>query len=126
MSEIKQGTFYRIKYKNGKTDILESFVKLEPGYIYNGGNGKYFKVIGVINFKYTLEDIDNLRVLMEGYDEGTLQDNLRKRLAKAFKSQIPSIRISSEEKDLLSYVYYENEYLSEGDKATLRKVLGIK
>ena len=63
---------------------------------------------------------------MEGYDEGTLQDNLRKRLAKAFKSQIPSIRISSEEKDLLSYVYYENEYLSEGDKATLRKVLGIK
>lgn len=126
MGEIQQGTFCKIVYSDGKLDVIESFIKLEIGKLYKGKDNNVFKVVGISKFKYTYKDIDNIRVLMEGYDEGTVQDNLRKRMTKAFNSKTTSIRLSFEEKELLSYIYYENEYISESDKETLRKVLNIK
>lgn len=63
---------------------------------------------------------------MEDYDIGTVQYNLCMRMTRAFKAKVPAVRFSDEEREILSYVYYENEYLTDKDRATLRKVLNIK
>lgn len=127
MSKIEQGKFYHIQYiDTGKADYLESNKNLVNGRIYRLGNGKQIRIIKRAHFKYTFEDIDNIRVMMEDYDIGTIQYNLCIRMAKAFKAKVPSVRFSDEEREILSYVYYENEHIREKDRATLRKVLNIK
>lgn len=127
MGQIEQGKFYHIQYiDNGKADYLESTKPLINGRIYRLGNGRQVRVIKKANFKYTYEDIDNIRVLMEDYDIGTIQYNLCMRMNKAFKSKTPAVRFSDEERELLGYVYYENEYLTDNQRATLKKVLNIK
>ena len=127
MGIIEQGEFYLIKYlKTQRTDYLESKKQLYKNKIYTLTNGKQFKVIRKAKFKYTIEDIDNIRVMMEDYDIGTVQHNLCMRMARAFKEKVPAVRFSDKEREILSYVYYENEYITDKDRATLRKVLNIK
>ena len=127
MGKIEQGKFYHIQYvDNGKSDYIETNKPLINGRIYRLGNGKQFRVIKRAHFKYTFEDIDNIRVMMEDYDIGTVQYNLCMRMTKAFKAKVPAVRFSDEEREILSYVYYENEYITDKDRATLRKVLNIK
>lgn len=126
MSKIEQGKFYKIQYINGHIDTIESSSNLNAGCYYIHKTLGKFKVLNEVRFKYTFEDIDNIRVLMEDYEEGSIQSNLCKRMAKAFNGKTPSIRLSFEEKEILSYTYHENEHLSETFKETLRKVLDIK
>lgn len=127
MSKIEQGKFYHIQYLDtGKSDYLESSKTLVNGRIYRLNNGRQVRVIKRAHFKYTFEDIDNIRVMMEDYDRGTVQYNLYIRMAKAFKGKVPSVRFSDEEREILSYVYYENQFISDRDRETLRKVLNIK
>lgn len=126
--KIEQGRFYKIQHKNGKHEIIEvkPTLKLECGKLYNIGIKGVVKVISEIKFKYTFEDIDNIRVLMENYDEGTIQDNLRKRMEKAFKQPTPAVRFSFGEREILSYIYHESQMLSKSEQITLEKVLNIK
>ena len=127
MGKIEQGKFYHIQYvDNGKSDYIETNKPLINGRIYRLGNDKQFRVIKRAHFKYTFEDIDNIRVMMEDYDIGTVQYNLCMRMTKAFKAKVPAVRFSDEEREILSYVYYENEYITDKDRETLRKVLNIK
>ena len=127
MGKIEQGKFYHIQYvDNGKSDYIETSKPLINGRIYRLGNGKQFRVIKRAHFKYTFEDIDNIRVMMEDYDIGTVQYNLCIRMARAFKAKVPAVRFSDEEREILSYVYYDNEYITDKDRETLRKVLNIK
>lgn len=127
MSKIEQGKFYHIQYMDtGKSDYLESNKTLVNGRIYRLSNGRQVRVVKRAHFKYTFEDIDNIRVMMEDYDIGTVQYNLCIRMAKAFKGKVPSVRFSDEEREILSYVYYENQFISDGHRETLRKVLNIK
>jgi len=127
MGKIEQGKFYHIQYINtGKTDYIESNKILVNGRIYRLGDGAQVRVIKRAHFKYTFEDIDNIRVMMEDYDIGTVQYNLCRRMAKAFEAKVPAVRFSDDEREILSYVYYENQYISDSDRQTLRKVLNIK
>lgn len=127
MGKIEQGKFYHIQYMdNGKTDYLESTKNLINGRIYNLGSGRQVRVLKKAHFKYTFEDIDNIRVMMEDYDIGTVQYNLCMRMAKAFNGKVPSVRFSDEEREILRYVYYENQYITDKDRETLKKVLNIK
>ena len=125
--QIQQGKFYHIQYVDtGKSDYLESNKNLVNGRIYVLGNGRQVRVIKRAHFKYTFEDIDNIRVMMEDYDKGTVQYNLCMRMAKAFNGKVPSVRFSDEEREILGYVYWENQYISDSDRETLKKVLNIK
>ena len=127
MSNIEQGKFYRIRYTDTyKEDIIESVKTLKIGRYYTFKNGRQFQVIKNAYFKYTYEDIDNIRVMMEDYDIGTVQYNLCKRMMKAFKQKTPNVRFTTEEREILSYIYYENEFISENHRKTLKKVLNIK
>lgn len=127
MGKIEQGKFYHIQYiDTGKTDYLETTKPLINGRIYRLGNGRQIRVIRKANFKYTFEDIDNIRVMMEDYDIGTVQYNLCVRMNKAFNSKVPAVRFSDEEREILSYVYYENDFIGDKCKETLKKVLNIK
>lgn len=126
-NRYNQGIYYRVQYQDTfKEDTYESPVTLKIGRYYRLNNGKQIKVLGKLNFKYTFEDIDTIRVLMEGYDKGTVQSRLAQRMWKAFNSPTPAVRFSSEEREILGYIYYESEMLSDRDKKTLEKVLGIK
>ena len=127
MSKIEQGKYYHIHYlDNGKTDYLESNKPLVNGRIYRLSDGRQVRVIKRAHFKYTYQDIDNIRVMMEDYNIGTIQHNLCIRMAKAFKAKVPAVRFSNEEREILSYIYYENEFISDSERETLRKVLNIK
>lgn len=126
-SRIQQGKFYHIQWlKSGNDDYMETVKSLIPGRIYRLKNGDQFRVVGRAYFKYTYQDIDNIRVMMEDYDRGTVQYNLCKRMAKAFKAKTPAVRFSAEEREVLAYTYYENEFIRDCDRETLRKVLNIK
>lgn len=127
MKEIEQGTFYKIRYTDTyKEDTLESVKPLKIGRYYTLKNGKQIQILKKLYFKYTYEDIDNVRVMMEDYDIGTVQYNLCIRMTNAFKDKTPNVRFSSEEREILWYVYNENEYISESQRNTLRKILNIK
>ena len=124
---IKQGKFYHIQWlETGKADYIETNKTLINGRVYNMKDGKQFRIIKRAYFKYTFEDINNIRVMMEDYDIGTVQYNLCMRMARAFKAKVPAVRFSDEEREILSYVYYENEHITDKDRETLRKVLNIK
>lgn len=124
---IKQGKFYHIQWlETGKADYIETNKTLINGRVYNMKDGKQFRIIKRAYFKYTFEDINNIRVMMKDYDIGTVQYNLCMRMARAFKEKVPAVRFSDEEREILSYVYYENEYITDKDIETLRKVLNIK
>jgi len=128
MKEIRQGRFYKVQLENGKQTILEfnNQTELVRGKKYKTKEHGIIKIISETKFKYTFEDIDNIRILMEGYDEDTIQDNLRKRMIKAFNQPTPAVKFSSVEKEILSYIYYENKMLTEDKRITLRKVLNVK
>lgn len=127
MKRIEQGKFYLVKYTdNYKETVLETGKVLKPSRYYFTKDGRQVFVIKRLTFKYTFEDIDNVRVMMEDYDVGTVQHNLCMRMVKAFNQQTPAVRFSQEEREILSYIYYENPYIRESDKKTLRKILGIK
>lgn len=128
MSRIYQGIFYKVMYQgDNKTRLFESNTELKINAFYRDNkNNRIFKVLNRCNFRYTLEDIDNIRVMMEDHDVGTVQSNLCERMNKAYNELNPAVRFTNEEKELMSYMYYEDEYLDNGQKETLAKVLGIK
>ena len=127
MKNIEQGKFYKVRYvHNYKEDTIESVKNLLVGRYYKLKDGTQFQVLKRIYFKYTYEDIDNIRVMMEDYDIGTVQYNLCMRMAKAFKAKTPDVRFSREEREILWYVYEENPYISDSHRKTLKKVLNIK
>jgi hypothetical protein len=107
--------------------IIELAKPVKVGKIYCLQNPyRRFLVLSEAKFKYTYEDIDNVRVMMEDYEPGTIQYNLWKRMVKAFNAPTPAVRFTDEEKEVLGYTYYENQFISESDRKTLRKILGIK
>jgi hypothetical protein len=126
--KIEQGRFYRIQYVDTRTPgIIELAKPVKVGKIYCLQNPyRRFLVLSEAKFKYTYEDIDNVRVMMEDYEPGTIQYNLWKRMVKAFNAPTPAVRFTDEEKEVLGYTYYENQFISESDRKTLRKILGIK
>lgn len=126
--KIEQGKFYKIQFRNGKTDVIEisPAIKITIGKEYRLYNKDIVKVLSEVKFKYTFKDIDTIRVMMEDYDEGTIQDNLRKRMVKAFQQQTPAVRFSFEEKEILGYIYYESSFLTNDERETLKKILDIK
>lgn len=127
MGKIEQGRFYHIQFMDtGKKDYFESNKPLVDGRVYRLQNGRTFRVIKKAHFKYTFEDIDTLRVLTEDYDIGTVQNRLSVRMAKAFNGKVPAVRFSDEEREILGYIYYENQCLTEEEKRVLRKVLNTK
>lgn len=127
MKKIEQGKFYLVKYVDDFTEtVLETSKVLKPSRYYFTKDGRQVFIVKKLTFKYTFEDIDNVRVMMEDYDIGTVQYNLCKRMAKAFDQPTPAVRFSQEEREILSYVYWENPYTTESHKKTLRKILGIK
>ena len=85
---------------------------------------RFFTVKSKKNFKYTLEDIDDIRVLTEGYEYGTGKD-ICEHMMQAWERKIPNVHFSREEKEFLSYIYHENEYICENDRKVLEKVLDI-
>lgn len=127
MKKIEQGKFYLVKYTdNYKDTVIETSKVLKPSRYYFTKDGRQVFVIKRLTFKYTFEDIDNVRVMMEDYDVGTVQHNLCMRMVKAFNQPTPAVRFSQEEREILSYIYWENHNIRESDKKTLRKILGIK
>lgn len=126
MGKIEQGKFYHVRYTDGTSDIIETTKSLKVGRYYRLKNGKEVQILKQAHYKYTYEDIDTVRVLTEDYDIGTLQHRLSQKMARAFKSKTPSVRFTAEEREMLSYIYYENEYLTDKDKKVLEKILEIK
>ena len=113
--------YFKVQYTTGGTDILNLRDDTQVGKTYKMYNGQVFKVLGKKTFKYTMDDLDNLRVILEGYDEGEYYD-IYKRVMKALDKGVPSIRFSSYEKELLG-MQLEHEdlpYL----RQTLIKVIG--
>lgn len=65
--------------------------------------------------------LDTLRVLTEDYDEGEGNDIFKKtaRALNKHKDFTGIIRLNIIEKDFLSYIYYENEWLDDEEKEVL-------
>ena len=124
-SRIQQGNYYSVLYDGEKKEtIIETLQELNPDKRYSL-NGKLFTVKSKKTYKYTLEDIDEIRVLTEGYETGTGKE-ICEHMLQAWERKIPNVHFSKEEKEFLSYIYHENEYISETDRSVLEKVLDIE
>lgn len=124
-SRVQQGNYYSVLYDGEKKEtIIETMQELQPDKRY-ALNGKVFTVKSKKTYKYTLEDIDDIRVLTEGYESGTGKD-ICEHMMQAWERKIPNVHFSREEKEFLSYIYNENEYISVHDRAVLEKVLNIE
>lgn len=119
---VEQGNYYSIVYGDDKSEeIIETNQELKVGCRYKL-NDRVFVVKAKKNYNLTLEDIDNIRVLTEGYEDGTGRD-IYHHVMDAWERKIPNVRFSNEEKDFLSYVYYENEHISADERISLAKIL---
>lgn len=119
---IEQGNYYSIVYGDDKSEeIIETNQDLKLGCRYKL-NDRVFVVKSKKNYSLTLEDIDNIRVLTEGYEDGTGRDIYR-HVMESWERKIPNVRFSKEEKDFLSYIYYENEHIGTDERITLAKIL---
>jgi len=126
MQRIEQEKFYNIRYANGTSDSIKTTRTLKSGRYYKTKDGIEFQVLKQSHYKYTYEEIETIKELTEGYDIGTLQHKLSEKMGRALHSKTPSVRFTSEEQEILSYIYYENEALTEKSKRALEKILGIR
>lgn len=125
MQRIEQEKFYHIRYANGTSDSIKTTRTLKSGRYYKTKDGIEFQVLKQSHYRYTYEEIETIKELTEGYDIGTLQHKLSKKMGRALHSKTPSLRFTPEEREILSYIYYENEALTEKAKRALEKILGI-
>lgn len=125
MQRIEKEKFYHIRYDNGTTDSIKTTRTLKTGRYYKTKDGIEFQVLKQSHYRYTYEEIETIKELTEGYDIGTLQHKLSKKMDRALHSKTPSVRFNSEEREILSSIYYENESLTESVKRVLEKILGI-
>ena len=126
MVKIEQEKFYHIRYANGTSDSIKTTITLKSGRYYKTKDGIEFQVLKQSHYKYTYEEIEAIKWLTEGYDIGTLQHKLSKKMNRALHSKTPSVRFTSDEREILSYIYYENESLTENDKRVLEKIIGVR
>ena len=126
MKGIKKEKFYHIRYIDGTTDIIVTDKSLKIGRYYRFKDNREARIVKQGHYKYTFEDIDTIRKLTEDYNIGTLQYRLSQKMDIALSSKIPSVRFTDEERKMLSYIYYDNEYLTDKDKEVLEKILDIK
>lgn len=114
--------YFRVKYADGTKDTLNLIDSTKIGKTYRRTDtNQVFKVINAVNFKLTMDDIDNLRVMLEGFTEG-IYFNIYKRVMKCLERGIPAIRFDSYEKEHLQLLL-DTEGLPEF-KTTLIKIIG--
>lgn len=113
--------YFKVMYTDRRKEILNLREDTKVGKTYTRtDNNKVFKVLNKVNFYLTLDDLDNLRVMLEGFTEGTYFD-MYKRVMAALNKGIPSIRFSFYEKEHLSMLL-DSEGLPEF-RQTLIKIL---
>lgn len=118
--------YFRVQYRgSNKKDVLNLVDSTQVGKVYRRtDNNQVFKVLGKANFKYTLDELDTLRVMLEGYTAGPYYE-LHNRVCEALIRGVPNIRISSLEKDYLGYIYINSGYCNEEEKKLLIKITNI-
>ena len=119
--------FYLIQKVNSSLpEYLRTTKTLKIGRIYNLETGKQAKVIRQVHFKYSLDDIQNLVDLLEGGYNGTQQHKMWIKMRTIKNSQIPKVRFSDAEKEMIYYIYVNEEYNTDEQRKTLEKVLNIR
>lgn len=113
--------YFKVVYTDRSKEILNLREDTKVGKTYKRvDNDKVFKVLNKVNFRLTLDDVDNLRVMLEGFDSGIYND-MFKRVMKTLDKGIPSIRFSDYEKEHLELLL-DSEGLPEF-RQTLLKIL---
>lgn len=113
--------YFKVVYTDRSKEILNLRADTKVGKTYKRtDNGKVFKVLNKVNFRLTLDDVDNLRVMLEGFDSGIYND-MFKRVMKTLDKGIPSIRFSDYEKEHLELLL-DSEGLPEF-RQTLLKII---
>lgn len=81
----------------------------------------YTTKLNVNEARKRLNRLDTLRVLVEGFDEGTGLEIYNKvmRALNNCKNFTGIIRLDVNQKDFLSYIRYESDMISDEDKAVL-------
>lgn len=116
--------YFKVKYANNKTEVLNLADNTKVGGTYKiTGTNTIFKVLAKVHYKYTLEDLDILRVCTEGYESGDYY-NICHRVLRALKSGIPNVRFSSYEKELIAMII-DHENIPEFKEA-LKRIVGDK
>lgn len=116
--------YFKVKYANSKTEVLNLADNTKVGSTYKiTGTDTVFKVLAKVNYKYTLEDLDILRVCTEGYEYGEYY-NICQRVLKALKNGVPNVRFSSYEKELIAIII-DHENIPEFKEA-LKRIVGEK
>jgi hypothetical protein len=126
MSDNKRKRFYHIQYINtGKTDYIETDRLLVIGRIYTLKDGQQCRVVRQAHFKYTFSDIENIYSVMSQYNKGSLQYGLAVRLRETLKSNVPAVRFSDEDREMLYDIYVEDTELTDEQREAISKVLNI-
>lgn len=73
--------------------------------------------------KYTYDDIDWLKVLCEGFDEPEMH-KIYLKAVMALENENYNIRFTAYQKEVLSYLYNNKQYLTDGELKVLYKILG--
>lgn len=119
--------FYLVQRNNSSIpDYIRTIKNLKLGRIYTLENGSQAKVIRQVHLKYSLEDVQNIADILKGGYEGTQQYKLWLKMKNIIKSQIPRLRFSDTEREIIYYIYVNNEYSTNEQKVTLEKVLNIR
>lgn len=119
--------YYRVsEEKTGKTITIKSNIILKKNRYVKIKDNEYARVISESKFKFSIDDIKALSELLKDYDRGTLQNRLYRKLNLIISTDIPQLRLSKEDKELLSYIYYEDDTLENKYIEVLEKALNIK
>jgi hypothetical protein len=120
--------YYRVQYMDTyeiTTIALEKVAKVGNTY-FNKDFSRSFVVMKQLRLKYNLTDVENIIKMMDGYNVGSVQYKLLRRMMVAYNKQIPDIDFTEDEQDILQFIYYNKLYSNRSEEDTLKKILKLK
>lgn len=124
MEKSLKTKYYHIRYSdNGTSGILKTKKNLKIGRYYRLKDGREAQIIKQAHYKYTCSELEVIRRLTSEYNIGSMQRRLSKKMEIALRSGVPSVRFTGDEREMLSYIYYEDNSITDEDKKVLEKIL---
>ena len=116
--------YYHIRYSdNGTSGILKTEKNLKIRRYCRLKDGREAQIIKQAHYKYTCNELEVVRRLTSEYSVGSMQRRLSEKMEIALRSGIPSVRFTNIEREMLSYIYYEDNSITDEDKKVLEKIL---
>lgn len=121
MKEVEK--YYSVRYVNStKVKVIKTTKVLKAGMYYFDNNGNQLEILRQTHLKYTIQDLKDVYSILSEYSVGSFQNIIANKLYRVIMSDIPIIRLSTEERDVIRITMYERDDIQENILKSFKKM----